>query len=122
MTDEMLDLARSNAAKANATNVEFLKGTIEDIPLPDATVDVVISNCVINLSTDNAKVIAEMHRVLAPGGRIGISDLVAEDHLTAPDQPERGSYAGRTPVAPSRAESLTALAQTGFIAADGHIT
>ncbi|HEY9563071.1 MAG TPA: arsenite methyltransferase [Nocardioides sp.] len=122
MTDEMLDLARSNAAKANATNVEFLKGTIEDIPLPDATVDVVISNCVINLSTDKAKVIAEMHRVLAPGGRIGISDVVAEDHLTATDRAERGSYVGCIAGALSRAEYLTGLAEAGFIDAEVEFT
>ncbi|HNM97022.1 MAG TPA: methyltransferase domain-containing protein, partial [Marmoricola sp.] len=92
MTDEMLDLARANAVKANATNVEFLKGTIEDVPLPDAAVDVVISNCVVNLSTDKAKVVAEMYRVLVPGGRIGVSDVVAEDHLTVTDRAERGSF------------------------------
>src|SRR5215469_13339562 len=82
MTDEMLELARANAAKAGAANVEFLKGEIEAVPLPDAAVDVVISNCVINLSTDKPAVLAEMFRVLVPGGRIGIADVVAEDHLT----------------------------------------
>ena len=81
MTDDMLTLARANAAKAGATNVEFLKGEIEALPLPDAAVDVVISNCVINLSTDKPAVLAEMFRVLVPGGRIGITDVVAEDHL-----------------------------------------
>src|SRR6478609_10506507 len=80
MTDEMLDLARRNAAEAGAGNVEFRKGTIEDLPLADGSVDVVISNCVINLSTDKAAVLAEMYRVLAPGGRVGVSDVVAEDH------------------------------------------
>ncbi len=73
MTDDMLDLARANAAKAGATNVEFLKGEIEDVPLPESAVDVVISNCVINLCTDKPAVLAEMFRVLVPGGRIGIS-------------------------------------------------
>src|SRR5215216_4662632 len=82
MTDEMLDLARSNAAKSGMTNVEFLKGTIEDIPLPDGSVDVVISNCVINLSVNKPKVLAEMFRILKSGGRIRISDVVADDGLS----------------------------------------
>ena len=109
MTDEMLDLARANAAQAGATNVEFLKGTIEDIPLPDASVDVVISNCVINLSVDKPRVITEMFRVLGPGGRIGISDVVAEDHLTAAERAERGSYVGCIAGALSRQEYLDGL-------------
>ena len=118
MTDEMLELARANAAKAGTTNVEFLKGTIEDIPLPDGAVDVVISNCVINLSTDKAAVIAEMFRVLTPGGRIGISDVVAEDHLTPQMRAERGSYVGCIAGALSKTEYFDGLAAAGFIDAE----
>jgi arsenite methyltransferase len=114
MTDEMLDLARTNAAQAGATNVEFVKGTIEDVPLPDASVDVVISNCVINLSVDKPKVLAEMFRVLAPSGRIGISDVVAEDHLSPAERAERGSYVGCIAGALSRSEYIAGLAAVGF--------
>lgn len=114
MTDEMLDLARANASKAEATNVEFLKGTIENLPLTDAAVDVVISNCVINLSVDKAKVFAEMYRVLVPGGRIGISDVVAEDHITPAERAERGSYVGCIAGALSMGEYLAGLAKVGF--------
>ena len=88
MTDEMLALAQRNAADAGATNVEFLKGRIEAIPLPAGSIDVVISNCVINLSADKPAVLAEMARVLRPGGRIGISDVVADDALD-PDERAR---------------------------------
>jgi arsenite methyltransferase len=118
MTDEMLELARANAAKAGATNVEFLKGVIEDVPLPDASVDVVISNCVVNLSTDKPAVLAEMHRVLVPGGRIGISDVVAEDHLTPDDRAERGSFVGCIAGALSRREYLGGLTAAGFVDAE----
>ena len=114
MTEEMLTLARANAAKAGAANVEFRKGEIEALPLPDAAVDVVISNCVINLSTDKAAVLAEMFRVLVPGGRIGISDVVAEDHLTPADRAAAGSYAGCIAGALSRSEYLDGLAAAGF--------
>jgi SAM-dependent methyltransferase len=114
MTDEMLDLARANAAKAGATNVEFVKGTIESVPLPDASVDVVISNCVINLSVDKPAVLAEMFRVLRPGGRIGISDVVAEDALNPQDRAARGSYVGCIAGALSRSEYLDGLAAAGF--------
>lgn len=114
MTDEMLVLARANAAKAGATNVEFLKGDIEDIPLPDGSVDVVISNCVINLSVDKPKVITEMFRVLSGGGRIGISDVVAEDHLSVEARAERGSYVGCIAGALSRQEYLDGLTSAGF--------
>ncbi|HXZ66579.1 MAG TPA: arsenite methyltransferase [Streptosporangiaceae bacterium] len=117
MTDDMLTLARANAAKAGAVNVEFLKGEIEAVPLPDAAVEVVISNCVINLSTDKSAVLAEMFRVLVPGGRIGISDVVAEDHLTEADRAAAGSYVGCIAGALSRAEYLDGLAAAGFAAA-----
>lgn len=122
MTDEMLELARANAARAGATNVEFLRGTIEDVPLPDASVDVVISNCVINLSVDKPQVISEMHRVLVPGGRIGISDVVAEDHLTPEDRAERGSYVGCIAGALSRTEYVDALTAAGFVDAEVDFT
>ncbi|MDR1999743.1 MAG: arsenite methyltransferase [Frankiaceae bacterium] len=122
MTDEMLALANANQAKAGAQNVEFRKGAIEDVPLPDAAVDVVISNCVINLSTDKPKVLAEMFRVLVPGGRIGISDVVAEDHLSAADRAERGSYVGCIAGALSRREYLDGLGAAGFADAEVSFT
>jgi arsenite methyltransferase len=117
MTDDMLALARQNAASAGASNVEFLKGQIEAVPLPDASVDVVISNCVINLSADKPAVLAEMFRVLTPGGRIGISDVVAEDELSHADRAAAGSYVGCIAGALSRAEYLAGLAAAGFAGA-----
>jgi arsenite methyltransferase len=114
MTDEMLELARRNAAEAGAENVEFLKGFIEEIPLPDASVDVVISNCVINLSVEKPRVVDEMFRVLRPGGRLGISDVVADDRLTPADRAERGSYVGCIAGALSFAEYGAELLRTGF--------
>jgi SAM-dependent methyltransferase len=118
MTDEMLALAEQNKASSGLTNVAFLKGTIEDVPLPDASVDVVISNCVINLSTDKPAVLAEMFRVLTPGGRIGISDVVAEDHLSSDDRAERGSYVGCIAGALSVSEYVAGLEAVGFVGAE----
>jgi arsenite methyltransferase len=120
MTDDMLRLARQNAAKAGVQNVEFLKGEIEALPLPDAAVDVVISNCVINLSTDKPAVLAEMFRVLVPGGRIGITDVVAEDHVSSADRAAAGSYVGCIAGALSRTEYLDGLTAAGF--ADASVT
>jgi SAM-dependent methyltransferase len=114
MTDEMLALARKNAAEAGVANAHFLKGVIEEIPLPADSVDVVISNCVINLSTDKAKVLTEIARVLKPGGRVGVSDVVAEDHLTPEDRAERGAFVGCIAGALSRAEYIAGLEAAGF--------
>ncbi|MEV6104222.1 arsenite methyltransferase [Streptomyces sp. NPDC051940] len=114
MTEEMLALARANANRAAATNVDFLKGAIEDIPLPADSIDVVISNCVINLSVDKPAVFAEMFRVLTPGGRIGISDVVADDTLTSVQRAERGGYVGCIAGALSFAEYREGLATAGF--------
>jgi arsenite methyltransferase len=115
MTDEMLDLARRNAAEAGATNVEFLRGHIEDVPLPANSVDVVISNCVINLSNDKPAVFASMHRVLRPGGRVGVSDVVAEDRLSPQERAERGGWVGCIAGALSFAEYERGLAEAGFV-------
>ncbi|MFH8695532.1 arsenite methyltransferase [Streptomyces chartreusis] len=114
MTDEMLALALANAERAGATNVEFLKGTIEAVPLPANTIDVVISNCVINLSVDKAAVFAETFRVLKPGGRIGVSDVVADDALTSEQRAERGDYVGCIAGALSFAEYRAGLEAAGF--------
>ena len=115
MTDEMLALARRNAAEAGATNVEFLKGHIEAVPLAAESIDVVISNCVVNLAADKPSVFREIARVLRPGGRIGISDIVAEDHLTADQRAERGSYAGCIAGALSMGEFRDGLAEVGLV-------
>jgi ubiquinone/menaquinone biosynthesis C-methylase UbiE len=114
MTDEMLALARRNAAEVGAGNVHFLKGLIEEIPLPAESVDVVISNCVINLSVDKPAVLTEIARVLKPGGRIGISDVVAEDRLSPAERAERGSYVGCIAGALSKAEYEAGLESAGF--------
>jgi SAM-dependent methyltransferase len=115
MTDEMLALAQENARKAGATNVHFLKGLIEDIPLPAASVDVVISNCVVNLSPEKERVLAEITRVLRPGGRIGISDVVAEDRLSSADRAERGSHVGCIAGALSVSEYSDGLTSAGLV-------
>jgi arsenite methyltransferase len=114
MTDEMLALAQRNAREAGASNVHFLKGVIEQVPLPASSVDVVVSNCVINLSTDKPAVLAEIRRVLKPGGRIGISDVVAEDRLSPEERRERGSYVGCIAGALSKAEYEAGLGAAGF--------
>ncbi|MGW6025242.1 arsenite methyltransferase [Streptomyces sp. NPDC055099] len=118
MTEEMLALALENQKKAGATNVEFLKGSIEAIPLPAHTIDVVISNCVVNLSTDKPAVFAEAFRVLAPGGRIGISDVVADDTLTPTQRAERGDYVGCIAGALSFTEYRRGLEAAGFTAVE----
>ncbi|MEU0337230.1 arsenite methyltransferase [Streptomyces sp. NPDC006193] len=114
MTEEMLALARAGAERAGATNVEFLRGAVEAVPLPADTVDVVISNCVINLSVDKRAVFAEAFRVLRPGGRIGVSDVVADDALTAGQRAERGDHAGCLAGALSFAEYRRGLEAAGF--------
>jgi SAM-dependent methyltransferase len=114
MTDEMLALAQRNAQEAGIRNAIFLKGVIEDIPLPAASVDVVISNCVINLSTDKPTVLAEIARALRPGGRIGISDVVAEDRLSTEERAERGSFVGCIAGALSKGEYEAGLEAAGF--------
>lgn len=115
MTEEMLVLARQNAAEAGVENVEFLQGLIEDIPLPDDSVDVVISNCVINLSADKPAVFAEIMRVLGPGGRVGITDIVAHDSLSPEERTERGSWVGCIAGALSVSEYRSGLSETGFV-------
>jgi arsenite methyltransferase len=115
MTDEMLALAQQNAAAAGATNVEFLRGHIESIPLPAASVDVVISNCVINLAADKPAVFREIARVLKPGGRMGVTDIVAEDRLTATERAERGSFVGCIAGALSFTEFRAGLEAAGLV-------
>ncbi len=114
MTDEMLALARRNAQEAGIRNAIFLKGVIEAIPLPAESVDVVISNCVVNLSVDKAAVLTEIARVLKPGGRIGISDIVAEDQLGHDERADRGSYVGCIAGALSKQEYEAGLEASGF--------
>ena len=114
MTDEMLALARRNAEEAGVRNAIFLKGLIEQVPLPAQSVDVVISNCVVNLSTDKAAVLAELGRVLKRGGRVGITDVVAEDRVAPEDRADRGSYVGCIAGALSKSEYEAGLEEAGF--------
>ncbi|HXF37608.1 MAG TPA: arsenite methyltransferase [Actinomycetota bacterium] len=114
MTDEMLELARRNAREAGVENVRFLRGFIEAVPLPDASVDVVISNCVVNLSPEKRRVFDEVYRVLRPGGRVGISDVVAADRLTPAERVERGSWTGCVAGALSFEEYRAGLEAAGF--------
>ena len=114
MTDEMLELAVRNAAEAGVTNVEFVRGTIESVPLPSSSIDVVISNCVINLAADKASVFREIARVLRPGGRVGVSDVVADDGLTPEERAERGSFVSCIGGALSFAEYRAGLAAVGL--------
>lgn len=122
MTDEMLELARRTCADAGVDNVEFVKGYIEELPIPDGSVDVVISNCVINLSVDKPRVFSEIARVLRPGGRFGVSDVVAEDHLSPEARAERGSYVGCIAGALSVAEYRHALSGVGLVDVEVELT
>ena len=115
MTDEMLELARAHAAEAGVDNVEFLKGYIEDIPLADESVDVVISNCVINLSADKGKVLREATRVLRPGGRLAVSDVIADDDMDAATRADMQQWTGCVAGALTRGQSESALSDAGLV-------
>ena len=114
MTDEMLDLARANAARAGIENVDFLKGYIEEIPLGDCTVDVVISNCVINLSAEKPRVIAEAARVLKPGGRLAVSDVIADPGMDDATKADMSAWTGCIAGALTEAEFRAALTEAGL--------
>jgi ubiquinone/menaquinone biosynthesis C-methylase UbiE len=114
MTDEMLELARANAAEAGLTNVEFVKGYIEDMPLPDASVDVIISNCVINLAGDKHKVLTEAARVLRPGGRFAVSDVIAAPDMDAATRADMAAYTGCIAGALTEDEFREALTAAGL--------
>ena len=118
MTDEMLALARANQAKAGATNVEFLKGEIENIPLPAATVDVIISNCVINLSADKGKVLKEAFRVLKPGGRFAVSDVVCRGEVPEAVRRSMELWVGCIAGALEEQEYRRLLTNAGFVDVD----
>ena len=114
MTDEMLELARANAAEAGVANVEFVKGYLEDIPLADASVDVVISNCVINLAGDKQRVLAEAARVLRPGGRFAVSDVIADEGMDEATRADMAAYTGCIAGALTEAEFRAALTAAGL--------
>jgi len=114
MTDEMLELARANAREAGVGNVEFIKGYLEDVPLEDETVDVVISNCVINLSGDKPQVIREAARVLRPGGRFAVSDVIADAHMDKATRADMAAWTGCIAGALTEAEFRSALQNAGF--------
>jgi ubiquinone/menaquinone biosynthesis C-methylase UbiE len=114
MTDQMLELARANAAQAGLGNAEFVKGYIEDIPLPDASVDVVISNCVINLAADKSRVLREVGRVLRPGGRFAVSDVIADPDMDESTRADMAQWTGCIAGALTRAEYETALEAAGL--------
>jgi arsenite methyltransferase len=122
MTDEMLALAEQNRAAAGATNVRFLKGHIEAIPLPDAVVDVVVSNCVINLAADKGQVLREAHRVLRPGGRFAVSDVVLQGVLPADLRADVEAWAGCLAGALEEDECHRLLAETGFVDVEVEVT
>ena len=114
MTDEMLELARANAAQAGVENVEFVKGYIEDIPLPDGSVDVIVSNCVLNLSGDKPKVLREAARVLRPGGRFAVSDVIASPDMDDATRADLAAYTGCIAGALTEDEFRDGLAAAGF--------
>src|SRR4051794_32389536 len=118
MTDEMLELARANATEAGVENVEFVKGYIEDIPLPDGTVDVVISNCVINLAADKGKVLAEAGRVLRPGGRFAVSDVIADPGMDEATRADMAAWTGCIAGALTEDEFRAELAAAGLVDVD----
>lgn len=118
MTDEMLDLARRNQAEAGVENVRWLRGHIEEIPLPDASVDVVISNCVINLSADKPRVLREIARVLRPGGRLAVTDVVADDDMDAATRADMEQYTGCIAGALTRGDYVRYLAEAGLAEAE----
>jgi arsenite methyltransferase len=115
MTDEMLELARANAAGAGVENVEFVKGYIEELPLADESVDVVISNCVINLSADKGRVLREVARVLRPGGRFAVSDVIADDDMDAATRADMQQWTGCVAGALTRGQFEAALAAAGLV-------